>query len=59
MMTEKFKEGDIRPVYRHVGYEVCRKASEKANEQEWVGVEKESEAEMLSYIFKDSKKKKE
>lgn len=58
-MAEKFKEGDIRPVYRHVGFEVCKKASEKEEEQEWVGVKKQSDAELLSFVFKNSKKKKE
>lgn len=57
-MTEKIKEGDIRPIYRQVGWEVCKKASEKEVEQEWVSVEKEPEAEMLSFIFKNLKKEK-
>ncbi len=58
-MAEKFKEGDIRPVYKFTGFEVCKKASEKEEEQIWVATEKQSEAEVLSYIFKNSKKKKE
>ena len=59
IMTEKIKEGDIRPVYKFAGLEVCKIASEKEEEQVWVQTEKESEAEMLSFIFKSSKKKKE
>ncbi len=58
-MTEKINEGDIRPVYKFTGFEVCKIASEKEEEQVWVQTEKESEAEMLSFIFKSSKKKKE
>ena len=59
MMAEKFKEGDIRPVYKFAGFEVCKKASEKESEQEWIPTEKQSEAEILSFIFKNQKKKKE
>ena len=58
-MTEKIKEGDIRPVYKFAGFEVCKKASEKKAEQVWVATEKETEAEILSFIFRSAKKKKE
>lgn len=59
MMTKEFKEGDIRPVYQQVGYEVCKKTSEKEVEQVWVQVDKLSEAEVLSFIFGNRRKKKE
>lgn len=59
MMAEKIKEGDIRPVYKFAGFEVCKIASEKEEEQVWVATEKEGDAEVLSFIFKNSKKKKE
>ena len=59
MMAEKFKEGDIRPVYRHMGYEVCKKASDKEAEQIWISTESLSDAEILSFVFKSLKKKKE
>ena len=56
-MSEKFKEGDIRPVYKLAGFEVCKRASEKELEQIWVQTEKQSEAEILSFVFKNKKKK--
>ncbi|MBA7493886.1 hypothetical protein ES702_04451 [subsurface metagenome] len=59
MTGKKFEEGDIRPVYQQIGFEVCKKASEKEAEQVWMQVEKESEAEILSFIFRNQKKKKE
>ncbi len=57
-MAEKIKEGDIRPVYKFAGFEVCKKASEKESEQEWIPVEKQSDAEALSFIFGKQKKSK-
>jgi len=56
MMAEKFKEGDIRPVYQHVGFEVCKKASEKPEEQVWIRTENQDIAEILSSIFQKKKK---
>jgi len=58
-MAEKIKEGDIRPIYKLVGFEVCKKASEKEEEQIWVQTEKQDQAEVLSSIFKNQKKTKE
>lgn len=58
-MKKKIEEGDIRPVYQHVGFEVCKKASEKEGEQVWVQTEKQADAEILSFVFKNSEKKKE
>lgn len=57
MMEEKIKEGDIRPVFQQVGWEICKKASEKKIDQIWVQTDKQSEAEMMSFIFKNQKSK--
>ena len=54
-MTEKSKEGDIRPVYQQVGFEVCKNASEKESEQIWIRTDKQSEAEIMSLMFKNQK----
>lgn len=52
MTEKKSKVGDIKPVYQQVGFEVCKKAATKPEEEVWVATDKPSEAEIMSYQFK-------
>jgi len=42
--------GDIKPIYEVTGFQV------QNNKGEWIPVEKISEAEILSFIYKDEQK---
>jgi len=55
MKQQKIEVGDIRPVYNVSGFQVCRKASDKEEEVEWTPVEKISDAEILSFVYKQDK----
>ncbi len=57
MAKEKIEVGDVRPIYQQVGWEVCKSAGEKPEDQEWIQTEKQAEAEILSDAFKRNKKK--
>lgn len=48
----KAKKGDVRPVYQQVGWEVCKKAADKPDDEEWIQTEKVAEAEILSHVYK-------
>ena len=48
----KAKKGDVRPVYQQVGWEVCKVEADKPENEEWTPTEKDSEAEILSDIYK-------
>ncbi len=54
---KKAKVGDVRTVYQPVGLEVCKKVADKPEEEEWVAADKPSEAEILSFAFKQENKK--
>jgi len=51
-MKEKQKEikaGDVRPLLQQVGFQVCK----DPKKDEWIDVEKISEAEILRYLYKE------
>lgn len=50
-MAKEIKTGDVRPLLQQVGFEVCKRANSEEDKQEWVQVEKITEAEILSYIY--------
>ena len=52
MAKEKIEVGSIRPVYNIAGFEVCKTPSDKPEEAEWIPVEKLSDAEILSFVYK-------
>jgi len=54
MTKEKAKIGDIRPVFQQVGWEVCEKASDKPEDEIWITTDKQSEAKIMSYQFKQT-----
>ena len=49
---EKVKVGDIRPVYNITGFQVCRIPADKEEEIVWTPVEKFTEAEILSFVYR-------
>ena len=60
-MAEKEKKaevGDVRPVYQQVGWEVCKEAAEKPEKEVWTPTENVADAEILSFAYKENKKKK-
>ena len=52
MEKEKVEIGTISPTYQQVGWRVCK----DPEKDKWIDVEKYSEAEMLSFIYKNKKK---
>jgi len=56
MPKQKINIGDIRPIYNITGFQVCKKTSDDDEKTEWIPVEKISEAEILSFIYKAGKK---
>lgn len=52
MPKKEIEVGDIRPVYNIAGFEVCKITSDKPEEIEWTPVEKQNEAEVLSFIYR-------
>jgi len=54
MTTEKNKVGDIRPIFQQIGWEVCKQISDKEDKEVWIPAEKQSDAEIMSGIFKQS-----
>jgi len=55
MPKQKIEVGDIRPIYNVTGFQVCKVSADDSEEAEWVPVEKISEAETLSFIYKQQK----
>jgi len=52
MENEKPQVGEIKPLYQQVGWKVCKKTSDNVEDQEWIPVEKESDAEIVSFVLK-------
>ncbi len=52
IMPKETLIGDIRPIYQQVGWEVCKNAASKPEDEKWVPFEKESDAEILSALLK-------
>ena len=48
----KAKKGDVRPVYQQIGWEVCKKESEKPENEEWLQTDQQASAELLSIAYK-------
>lgn len=51
---EEIKVGDIRPIYNVVGFHVCKVVADKPEDSEWIQVEKVSEAEILSNMYRNN-----
>lgn len=47
--------GDIKPLYNIVGFQVCKSTSENIEDVEWIEVEKQVDAEVLSFIYRRDK----
>jgi len=51
---EEIKVGDIRPIYNVAGFQVCKVTADKPEDSEWIQVEKVSEAEILSNMYRNN-----
>jgi len=54
-MSEQPKIGEIKPYVQQIGWQVCKKTAEEEDKQEWTVVEKEHEAEILSFVYSYTK----
>ena len=55
MKKKGIEVGEIRPLYNIVGFQVCKKIGEDASDTEWTQVEKQSDAEVLSFVYRRDK----
>ena len=51
-MENKIKVGDIKPIYKVVEFQVCKKSG-SLQEQEWIPTESYCDAEILSWIYQN------
>jgi len=52
MTQKKIEVGDIIPINQVTGFHVCREVGEEPKDSSWAQVDKISEAEMLSFIYR-------
>jgi len=49
----KAKKGDVRPIYKQVGWEICKEEAATEDKEVWVQTDKPVEAEILSELYKE------
>ncbi|MHA2019066.1 MAG: hypothetical protein ACTSXY_12430 [Promethearchaeota archaeon] len=54
MKKSKIEVGEIRPIYNITGFQVCKVVAEKLEDSEWTLVEKQSDAEILSWVYQQN-----
>ena len=55
MKKKGIEVGNIKPIYNLVGFQICKKVGESDSDSEWTQVEKQVEAEILSFIYRREK----